>query len=266
MSNSSGIRVEFLGPNIHINRQQKASFSNTETFRHLLPIDKHFPSIHVFEDGTETASYLIEPKEKAASLKGRYFELCVRITEKKGVLIDGVLKNQPEDHFEIFDPHFEGIRLQPFFLKSSPVQNESLFGRGLFERGLHFAGTVTPGTVRCVAVCDHCRKSFTLRHYHAGFSEIQYFYSANGLKAVSMSYEKMGDFPGQLAGLPNETQLKRIAARLPKNRPEGAYGYFNPLRCKHCHAPYIDFSKYPEIRPSEYYVYFYLYDDVEALN
>lgn len=32
-----------------------------------------------------------------------------------------------------------------------------------------------------------------------------------------------------------------------------SFRYLNPLRCRHCGAPYLDFIRFPEMRPHEYY-------------
>ena len=55
-----------------------------------------------------------------------------------------------------------GVRFQPFMLPEFTVDTSDLAGKGLFDRGLHFPGSITPGNVSVLCLCDSCKKSFRL--------------------------------------------------------------------------------------------------------
>lgn len=144
-----------------------------------------------------------------------------------------------------------GIRFQPFFLSGAKVQNSELFGKGLFARGLHFSGRVTPGNVILSCECDRCGKSFLIHSYHAGFSDSGYFYSDSGKYTITVSNREPGN-PVALSD-PDPAALADLEASLPLAPDGSAYKYMNPFRCPHCSAPYIDFAADPALRRTEYY-------------
>jgi hypothetical protein len=111
-----------------------------------------------------------------------YVYLSVRILENHAGMIDCVLKRTPE---EPAGPGSwdAGVRFLPWFLTGA-AQVPDLKGKGLFARGLHFAGTVTPGNIVSACVCDACAAPFILRHLHAGFSKTQYFYCERGQRRL----------------------------------------------------------------------------------
>jgi hypothetical protein len=78
------------------------------------------------------------------------------------------------------------IRFQPFMAAGYP---QDLVGRGLFLRGLHYRGFVTPTNVKLSCICDNCKKSV-----HSGFSMASYFYSASGQYTLIVS-----DYLGKLS-------------------------------------------------------------------
>lgn len=144
-----------------------------------------------------------------------------------------------------------GIRLQPFFLSGSSTDTSIFIGRGLFKRGLHFSGSVTPSNTILSCICDSCQKSFLIKSYHAGFSNSGYFYSNSGKYTMIVSDHIEGS-PVALSD-PNKDALSQLEGELPKAPDGSIFSYLNPFRCPHCSAPYIDFEKYPEERSSEYY-------------
>ena len=144
-----------------------------------------------------------------------------------------------------------GIRFQPVILDVSTVQRPETRGQGLFGRGLHLPGEVTPGNVSLSCICDDCSRSFRLQSFHAGFSNVGYFYSESGQFTIVVN----GDVEGAPVppSEPDPSALAALESRLPP-APDGTrFGYLNPLRCPHCKAPYIDFVSHPEIRANEYY-------------
>lgn len=144
-----------------------------------------------------------------------------------------------------------GVRFQPFFLPGSATSNAEFKGRGLFARGLHFSGTVTPGNIMLSCECDECHRSFLIRSYHAGFSNAGYFYSTSGRYTLVVS----SAIPGAPAALsePDPAALAALEERLPRAPDGTSFSYLNPFRCPHCAAPYIDFRSDPNLRKSEYY-------------
>jgi len=108
----------------------------------------------------------------------RYFHMSVRVGPSFAVQPDGILTEQrSDDPQQAYKDGAKAIRFQPFFLPESPGRPSELVGRGLFYRGLHFSGTVTPANVSLMCVCDQCQKSFRLQSFHAGFSNVVYFYA-----------------------------------------------------------------------------------------
>lgn len=175
----------------------------------------------------------------------------VRVHASLACQVDCVITNSQVFDPEAFAKGAMGIRFQPFFISGAKAKNEDLYGNGLFARGLHFSGTVTPGNTVLSCECDHCRKSFQIRSYHAGFSNSGYFYSGSGKYTITVN----NDIPGCPAALsePSEAELAALEADLPL-APDGThYKYTNPFRCPHCSAPYINFEAHPKVRPQEYY-------------
>lgn len=147
-----------------------------------------------------------------------------------------------------------GIRFQPFSLAEAPAAPD-LSGRGLFARGLHFGGPVTPGDILLSCECDVCGKAFIARSFHAGFADVAYFYSASGRYTLTVDAALEGA-PAPLSE-PDPAAVSVLEARLPP-APDGTrFAYHNPFRCPHCNAPYIDFAAQPTQRPGEYYALYF---------
>jgi hypothetical protein len=179
-------------------------------------------------------------------------------------MIDGIISHTKTGFSKSDDTNYEAIRLQPFYLLNANQNNISLIGKGLFERGLHFSGTVTPTGVRNICICDHCLKSFTIQHFHAGFSEAQYFYSTDSRKTLFVSIFQFEDMPCQLQANIDHSAVKTIENKLPMpSNGVGTFNYYNSFKCPHCLSPYIDFEKYKEARPNEYYGNTYINEDTQ---
>lgn len=178
--------------------------------------------------------------------------LSVRVHANRACQADCVVSRSPQfDVTAAASGDAVGIRFQPFFLPGSNVPSAELTGKGLFARGLHFSGTITPGYILLSCECDQCHRSFLIRSYHAGFSNCGYFYSASGKHTLTVPNWVSGS-PAALSE-PDPIALAELEARLP-DAPDGSrYSYLNPFRCPHCGAAYIDFQSHPQIRPSEYY-------------
>lgn len=176
----------------------------------------------------------------------------VRVHASKACQADCVVGESPVfDQAEVAHGKAIGIRFQPFFLSGASVSNAELAGKGLFRRGLHFSGSVTPGNILLSCECDKCHCSFLIRSYHAGFSNSAYFYSASGKHTLTVSTMVSGS-PAPLSA-PEPVTLAALERSLPSAPDGSSYSYLNPFRCPHCGEPYIDFQANPGLRESEYY-------------
>lgn len=83
----------------------------------------------------------------------RFLHMSIRVSSTYAVQSDAILtETRNEDPRETFNRGSKGLRFQPFFLPESPSNAAVLVGRGLFYRGLHFAGTVSPGNLSLMCV------------------------------------------------------------------------------------------------------------------
>ena len=191
------------------------------------------------------------------SYESGYFHLHVRVNEKFGCQADCLVSTDKEiapDAFENLEVN--GIRFQPFLLSCSRISKEQFKGRGLFYRGLHFFDRVTPGNVSLSCICDECAKNFRIKSFHAGFSEMGYFYSGSGRETLVLSDKIKGCPPA--FGEANMAEVRELEAKLPKAKDGTSFSYLNGFRCPHCGAKYIDFESNPIDRKVEYYGnYFY---------
>lgn len=209
---------------------------------------------------TQSLLRLVDSQGKARSFDlssafdegARFLHMSIRIGPSFGVQPDGVLTaNKRDNAGRAFQSGAKALRFQPFVLSESPDKLEST-GRGLFHRGLHYSGQVTPGNVSLMCLCDHCERSFRLQSFHAGFSNLAYFYCSGGAHTLTASsYEK--DAP-PVMGKADRESLARFESLLPACAECGGnFRYLNPLLCPYCRKPYIDFAKYLEEREVEYY-------------
>ncbi|HPD31035.1 MAG TPA: hypothetical protein PLL20_13645 [Phycisphaerae bacterium] len=185
--------------------------------------------------------------------EGRHLFLCIRIGSGLGVQCDCLISSSGEDPTEGFRQGLaKGVRFQPFYLPESKGNPDELVGRGLFSRGFHFPGTITPVNVSLLCICDYCLRNFRLQSFHAGFSDLTYLYCSQGPHTlVASSY--LDDAPPVL-GVADAASVSRFESRLPRcEKCGGEFRHRNPLRCPHCGKPYIDFLRHPQERQFEYY-------------
>jgi hypothetical protein len=254
-------RIKIKGNDIYISKSGIFG-QKTEEYLGVLNFDNPKPTIKVFEKNILLKTFNIETLTTNSNLTGQYFHISVRLLENDGVMIDGIISKQEDKHWNWQDSDYEAIRLQPFFLTTSdPSTKYRTIGKGVFERGLHYSGTVTPTTVRVICICDNCDQSFTVQHFHAGFSESQYFYSADSKKTLIVPYDAIKNIPTQLQKEVDEKTIAEVEAELMKltNGTEN-YRYYNSFRCPYCLNPYINFQANKEIRPTEYYGLKYIND------
>jgi hypothetical protein len=218
-------------------------------------------------DGRTVREYLLPTRQlELAGEPPYYFHMTLDVLGTLGVMLNCYITHSDEplstsDSSTLYQT--QRVRFQPWYLPGSAYGNEHLAGQGLFRRGLHFSGVITPGYVCSCCVCDHCARSFVLRHVHAGFSDCQYFYCERGLHTI-LVYEPIEGMPFQLQA---PDQGLAFQEQLPPCQGCGTrFRYFNPLRCPHCNAPYVDFATYPEMRPNEYYAYFHLGTELQKLG
>ncbi|PAW93434.1 hypothetical protein CKK33_07990 [Mucilaginibacter sp. MD40] len=244
-------RIRVIDHNIVIDKKNIFS-KRSANIKGVIELKETIPIINVFEGKEIIRSYVIEPLSSNYDLKGQFLHFSISVQENDAVMIDGIISNRNDSHLDWTDENYEAVRFQPFFLKSSEYQNKQLIGKGLFERGLHYPGTITPGGVRNICICDFCKKSFTLQHIHSGFSEVQYFYSSNSQRTLLVKYGEIENIPVQLQELIDEQSLQEVEAKLSGFSNEG-YRYYNSLNCPHCAKPFINFEENKHIRPGEYY-------------
>ena len=195
------------------------------------------------------------------SYESGYFHLHVRVNKKFGCQADCLVSTNKKiapDAFQNLEVN--GIRFQPFLLSCSGISEEQFKGRGLFYRGLHFPGRVTPGNVSLSCICDECAKNFRIKSFHAGFSDVGYFYSGSGKETLVLSNNIRGCPPA--LGEANMVEVKELEAKLPKAKDGTSFLYWNGFRCPHCGAKYIDFESHPKDREFEYYGNYFYGDEV----
>jgi len=195
-------------------------------------------------------SYLLELIDQE---REKFLHLSIRVGPTFAVQTDALLTKDGQNPEETFSgPDGKAIRFEPFYLPECSGDPADLVGRGLFHRGLHYAGTVTPLNVSLLCICDHCKKIFRLQPFHAGFSDLTYLYCSQDMHTLVVD-SRLDDAPPVLV----KTDAKSVARFENKLPPcsecGGTFRYMNPLRCPHCKEPYIDFQKYPGSREQEYY-------------
>lgn len=260
-------RIKIKGNDIYISKPglfgQKA-----EEYLGVLSFNKPTPIINIFENNILLKTFNIETLTTNSDLTGQYFHISVRLLENDGVMIDGIISKQKDKHSDWRDSDYEAIRFQPFFLTTADIStSRRIIGKGVFERGLHYSGTVTPTTVRVICICDNCNKSFTVQHFHGGFSDSQYFYSDDSKQTLIVPYDKIKNLPTQLQKDVDDKIIMEVEAELPQpTKGKGSYRYYNSFCCPHCFNPYIDFQTYKQIRPTEYYGLKYINDKFYSLD
>jgi len=183
--------------------------------------------------------------------------LSIRVHSNLACQVDCVVSDKEKfDEKDFANGKLDGVRFQPFFISGAKVDNTEIQGKGLFERGLHFSGMVTPGNVSLSCICDKCEKSFRIKSFHAGFSNLGYFYSESGSQTLVVSSYLNGALPAM--GKPDFEKLAILEKQLPLAKDGTTFKYKNSFRCPHCGSAYIDFEQFPEQREIEYYGnYFY---------
>lgn len=183
------------------------------------------------------------------NLENQYLHFSIKVLPNSAVVMDGIISQSATEHplpYLTFEG--EGIRFQPFYLSNANEKNYMLQGKGLSDRGLHFAGYITPSIIQCICVCDKCQLSFSLSHYHTGFANLDYFYSNDGKTTLFVDKGKLGSSPEEM-----DSELQRSGYC--------EYKYHNQLRCPYCSTPFIDFEKFKHLKEQEYYGNYHLNTD-----
>jgi len=245
--------IQFSDSRIDLDTTRFDADTNLEVFG-VLALHGERPQVNVCVNGELLAGYRIDPCRNSDDYRGLFLHCCVRILPGLGLMVDGLFSFDRNDENRHPSDSLRGIRFQPLKLEGAAIPNSELFGRGMFARGLHFPGRVTPGDIRVVCLCDQCREPFTLEHHHTGFSDAQYFYCETGIHTLLVNLGDLEGCPPPRAQDIDEQVLRGVEARLPPCADCGKpFRYHNPLRCRACGAPFIDFEKHPEIRSTEYY-------------
>jgi hypothetical protein len=247
------IRIEVIGDSIFIDNQEK-NIGTAFQLETVFSLTMQSPEIKVYENQNLIHIFQIDTLTINPNLTGQFLHSSIRIFPNSGVMIDGIISKSHTSFAQWTDKDYEAVRFQPFYLSDRNESNIALHGKGLFERGLHFSGRITPRGVRNICVCDRCHLSFTIQHFHSGFSELQYFYSADGKETLTVPYSSIQNLPAQLQANIDNSTLDMIEAKLPHpSNGVGTFRYYNSFKCPHCLAAYIDFERYKEMRPKEYY-------------
>ncbi|MCC2978076.1 hypothetical protein LK533_15540 [Sphingomonas sp. PL-96] len=231
---------------VRVNGREVASVGQGDVPCEICPdVQLDAPATIDFEDSAGTVHRHQLPAEQG------WLHLSVRVHPHLGCQADAVVTERPEHSSGAPIGEDEiGIRFQPFFLPEAP-SIPALDGRGLFARGLHFSGLVTPGNILLSCECDRCARTFLVRSFHAGFGETAYFYSGSSRYTLTVDARLEGA-PAPLSD-PDPEALAALEARLPAAPDGSRFAYQNPFRCPHCDAPFIDFVAHPEQRAGEYY-------------
>jgi hypothetical protein len=244
-------RIKVKDQNIYL--KKAALFNRTqEIVEGVLEFSSSLPIITIFEDAIAIREYKIESLSTNPTLRGQFLHYSISLQANNAVIIDGIISKDKNSHPLWNEEGYEAIRFQPFYLKKSRINNTNLIGKGLFERGLHFNGTITPSGVRCICICDYCSQSFTIQHVHAGFSQVQYFYSSDSMATLLVRYDEIENIPTQLQKEISIKDLMVIEEKLSELTGKD-FKFYNSFCCPHCNKPFIDFEKNKAIRPSEYY-------------
>ena len=261
------MQITIKGSDVYLNKPTLFGKKSGEHFG-VIHLKQAVPMIRVYENKSLRRSFLLETLTINPDLSGQYFHISIRLQQNGAVMIDGVVSKYPDKHPTLQDEDFEGIRFQPFFLNTAdPMISQQLIGNGVFAKGLHYAGQVTPTSIRVICVCDKCNKSFTVQHVHAGFSRCQYFYSEASKQTLLVPYERFDNMPIQLQRTVDDNIICTIESKLPLPAAgNGEYRYYNSFCCPHCFSPYIDFQKNKQIRGSEYYALTYINSRFYSIN
>jgi len=257
-------QVKIIGTDIYITTGLiKTEINVNHIFEFIIPL----PVIRIFENKKLFREYRIDTLTNNPSLSGQFLHSTIRVYKNSAVMIDGIISTDKSNHNDWKDSGYEAIRLQPFYLSDKNIENKKLIGAGLFQRGLHFSGTVTPSGVRAVCICDICGKSFTLQHFHAGFSNAQYFYSSDSKQTLFVNYGQIDKMPTQLQSEIDDNIIYEVEHKLPNPiKGQGVYKYYNSFRCPHCGLPYIDFENDKKMRPDEYYGYYLINQEIQKME
>ncbi|MEO1031620.1 MAG: hypothetical protein AAFX55_09460 [Bacteroidota bacterium] len=246
-------RVRVSGNKIFINNKNQNLRNIDFELQPVIKFHDPTPSIEIYEDENLIREFIIDTKIENPDLTGQFFHSSVRINRNSSVQIDGIISANSE----IYNENGEGLRFQPFFLSDKEEMNTSLVGKGMFQRGLHYSGLISSRNIRLICICDFCTSSFSVQFYHAGFAEIQYFYSSNSKETLILNYGDIDNLPFQNQTEIDEMKLLEVEKQLPETK-DGSFKYYNNFCCPKCSKPYINFEENKEIRPNEYYVNFYI--------
>jgi len=209
-----------------------------------------------------TFDFSVVPPEEAS-----FGALSIRVSRAGAFQVDCLLgRDSIPTPSEFFEGKVLGLRLQPILLPDTSTAQVLAKGQGMFARGLHYPGILTRSNVSLLCICDDCRKSFRLQPFHSGFGQSEYFYCETGTHTLMLDSTILSSLNESTTG-----GLRNRSSDLERHLPpcdicQNSFRYLNPLRCPRCHAPYIDFERYPDIRPQEYYGNFFYGTRLQVLS
>ena len=257
-------RVDIKGDSIFIDNQ-KENIGKAVELETVFKLTIPTPEIKVYENQNLIHTFRIDTLQINPDMRAQFLNSSIRILSNSAVMIDGIISKSDTNFSQWTDNDYEAVRFQPFYLSDKNDNNNTLKGKGLFERGLHFSGTITPSGVRNICLCDSCNLSFTIQHFHSGFSELQYVYSTDSTETLVVPYGAIENLPTQLQETIDSKTIGIIESKLPKpSNNIGTFNYYNSFKCPYCLTSYIDFEKHKEIRPKEYYGNTYINQKIKS--
>ncbi len=232
--------IKVSGNKIHVNsagyiKWKKENVKLTSYLStYVIPLKKKTPEILLYDDGKKIFSYTLQTKDDE-DFTGKYFIADIRLGlyRKDGppaIQISGFVSDTPEKReITINDV---GYRTQIYYIRSGGKLaedfNNELIGQDLIPKALKFHGYTTPGNIRLVGVCPHCKKSFTFHGYAFYMIQNDVAYSDDGLDCLQIVSPDI-DKDSWSYSIDGKT-----------------FRYYNSFSCPHCKTPYIDYKKYPE--------------------
>ena len=186
--NKNKINIDFSELEKEINNLKISSKELVEVVNVKTTMEPVSNELIIFKDNKCIANYIIESGNKSNFSSLKFLHLCIRILNNFCLMIDGEIDDSPFKTEKKIN-QIDGIRFQPVLLNAYNNDNPENKGMGLFSRGLHFSGFITPSNFRLCCICDECKKSFNIHSYHAGNGYFQYFYSDDGRETLMVPYD-----------------------------------------------------------------------------
>lgn len=222
-------------------------------------LNEKTPTIKLYEDNELVQEYVLETA-KNEDFSNQYFQICIRAHFLRDVpvavlQIDGFVSENKETEKMTNDN--VGYRFEGHYLTHGDAlaqrRFENINGLDLYDKGLRYPGYSTPSCVRLIGVCQVCGKSITFRSGNIYLTSDEPVYSDDGLSVCSISSYETAN--------PDFNKEEWMYQKSGKT-----YRYYNPFRCPHCGAPYIDYQKHPEMKSFGIAACYFLDNTVEKID